>query len=54
MLYKALVSFSGVVSMTMGEVKNIENEAIAKDLLKARYIVKVEDQEKFPSKKKTK
>ena len=38
MLYKALVSFSGTISMAMGEVREITDEPIADDLLKAHYI----------------
>lgn len=38
MEYKALVSFSGLISMAMGEVREITDEKIVKDLLKARYI----------------
>ena len=43
MLYKALVSFSGVVSMAMGEIKEIEDESIANDLLNVGYIEKIKD-----------
>ena len=39
---KALVSFAGLVSMTMGEVREISDKSIVKDLLKAGYIEKVE------------
>ena len=38
MLYKALVSFSGVVSMGAGEVGEIPNPAVAADLLKCGYV----------------
>lgn len=38
MQYKALVSFSGTISMAMGEVKEITNQEIVNDLLKAGYI----------------
>lgn len=38
MKYKALVSFSGVISMAEGEVREIEDPAIVNDLLKAGYI----------------
>ena len=43
MLYKAKVSFSGLVSMYKGETKELTDEEIIKDLLKAKYIEKVED-----------
>jgi len=38
MKIKALVSFSGVISMTKGETANIENEELTADLLQAGYI----------------
>lgn len=38
MQYKALVSFSGTISMAMGEVQEITNQEIVNDLLKACYI----------------
>lgn len=38
MIYRALVSFSGLVSMAMGETREITDKSIAKDLLKAGYI----------------
>ena len=39
-MYKAKVSFSGIVSMAAGEVKELTPE-IAKDLLKAGYVEEV-------------
>lgn len=39
MKYKALVSFSGTVSMSKDEIKEIKDEAIIKDLLRAGYIM---------------
>ena len=41
-MYKALKSFSGVVSMSLGEIKEIGDENIANDLLKAGYVEKVQ------------
>ena len=38
-MYKALVSFAGKISMVKGEVRNINDPVIVKDLLKAGYIV---------------
>lgn len=38
MQYKALISFSGLISMSMGEVREITDQEIVKDLLKAGYI----------------
>ena len=42
MKYKALVGFSGQVSMSKGEVKEIKDKYIVDDLLKAGYIEAVE------------
>lgn len=42
MLYKALVSFSGLISMSGGEVKEITDSTIFDDLLKAGYIIPIE------------
>lgn len=39
MLYKATVSFSGMISMTGGEVREISDSSLVKDLLKAGYII---------------
>lgn len=38
MRYKALRSFSGVISMLEGEVKEISDLSIAKELLECNYI----------------
>lgn len=51
MMYKALVSFSGVVSMQKGEVRTISDLSIAESLLKVKYIEEVKSPEK---EKKTK
>ena len=45
-MYKARVNFSGVVSMNVGDVRNIEDVNIAKDLLKAGYIEEVKPAKK--------
>ena len=42
MQYKAIVSFSGKVSMAMGQVRDISDESLAKDLLRAGYIIPLE------------
>jgi hypothetical protein len=42
MKYKALVGFSGLVSMKKGEVKEIKDKHIVDDLLKAGYIEPIE------------
>lgn len=52
MMYKAKVSFSGVVSMHVGEVKDISDVNIAKDLLKAGYIEEVKPAEKAKPREK--
>ena len=54
MLYKALVSFSGLISMAMDEVREISDQSIVDDLLKAKYIEPVEAEEKPKAKKETK
>ena len=46
MLYKALVSFSGSVSMVTGEIRDIPESPVTEDLLKARYIEPVKEKEK--------
>lgn len=46
MKVRALVSFSGVVSMRKGEEREIYNQAIINDLLQAKYIEALEKPEK--------
>lgn len=43
MLYKALVSFTGLISMSEGESREISDSSLANDLLKAGYIEMVKD-----------
>ena len=43
MKVKALTSFSGVESMAMGEIKEILDESIVKDLLRAGYVEEVKE-----------
>lgn len=38
MLLKALVSFGGKISMYAGEVREVEDDAIVQDLLRAGYV----------------
>lgn len=45
-MYKALISFSGLISMTKGQVREIKDKAIIKDLLKAGYIEEVKSTKK--------
>lgn len=56
MLYKATVSFSGVVSMAMGDIREIEDASLVDDLMKANYIIPFEADKKAekPKKKTTK
>ena len=42
MRYKALVSFSGKISMAKGQVKEISDSALVDDLAKAGYIISFE------------
>lgn len=42
MLYKATVSFSGLISMAKGKVGEISDPALVDDLLKAGYIIPYE------------
>ena len=53
MKYKARVDFGGIISMSVGEVAEIADEAIAKDLLKAGYIETVKPAEKGTTKATT-
>lgn len=53
MLYRALISFSGVVSMAMDEIREINDESIAKDLLRAGYIEPAEPVKEEKKKKAT-
>lgn len=43
MMYKALVSFTGLISMGKGDVREISDISIANDLLKAKYIEEVKE-----------
>ena len=40
-MYRAVVGFTGLLTMKKGEVKEIKDKALVKDLLKAGYIVEV-------------
>ena len=40
MKYEAIECFSGVISMRKGEVREIPNEALAQELMEAKYIKK--------------
>lgn len=43
MKYKAVVSFSGSISMAEGDIAEIADKAISADLLKAGFIVAIEE-----------
>lgn len=45
-MYKALKSFSGLVNMTKGEIKDLKDKNIIKDLLNAGYIEEVKEETK--------
>ena len=53
-MYKALVTFIGLVSAYKGQTINLENQEIAKDLLEAGYIEPVADKPKKETTKKAK
>jgi hypothetical protein len=53
MLYKAKVDFSGIISMSLGDVSEIADASIAKDLLKAGYIEEIKPAEKGETAKAT-
>lgn len=40
-MYKALKTFTGQVKMKKGEVRDLKDKAVAKDLLRAGYIEEV-------------
>ena len=50
MAYRALRSFSGILSMVKGEVRDIANEAVAKDLLRSGYVEDLGSTEKKTAK----
>ena len=53
MLYKATVSFSGIISMTGGEVREISDPSLIADLTKAGYIIPFEATTKKKDETKT-
>ena len=54
MKYKALTSFSGVISMSKNEVRELKDESLIKDLTKAGYIMPLIEIKKGKPVKKTK
>ena len=43
MLIKALKSFAGTISMYAGEIREIADDEIVKDLLKAGYVEEIKE-----------
>ena len=52
-MYRALTSFSGIISMAQGEVREISDSALVKDLLDAGYIKKADKTAEKPKAKKS-
>lgn len=50
MRYKALVNFVGLISMSKGEVKAINDKELVADLVNAKYIEPIEKPKKTSSK----
>lgn len=46
MAYKANLSFSGKISMVKGEVREIIDEEVAKDLVRAGYVTDLSEKQK--------
>lgn len=38
---KALTSFSGIISMCVGETRHVDDDAVVADLLKAGYVAEI-------------
>ena len=49
-MFKALKSFSGKISMVEGEIKEILDKEVAKDLLNAKYVEEVKAAKKAAKK----
>ena len=45
-MYKATKSFSGIISMKKGDVREIKDEEVAKDLIRAGYVIELADESK--------
>ena len=52
-MYKALVSFSGNISMSKGQIKEIKDKELIKDLIKANYIEEVPQEKEIKKNKKS-
>lgn len=53
MKVKAIKSFVGVVSMNVGEIKDIQSDEVVNDLVKAGYVEAVDDKPEAKPKAKT-
>ena len=53
-MYRALTSFSGIISMAVGEIREISDPSIVKDLINAGYIMKLEPEEPKPKTRRKK
>lgn len=54
MLVKALKSFAGTVSMYAGEIREIVDDEIAKDLLKAGHVEEIKEAKAVKTEKTSK
>lgn len=45
-MYKATKSFSGIISMKKGDVREIKDDEVAKDLIRAGYVIELADESK--------
>ena len=45
-MYRALINFSGSISMVEGEVRDITDPATIKDLVRAGYIEEIKEEKK--------
>lgn len=45
-MYKATKSFSGIISMKKNDVREIKDEEVAKDLIRAGYVIELADESK--------
>lgn len=54
MKVKAIKSFVGVVSMSVGDIKDIQSDEVVNDLVKAGYVEAVDDKPKAKTESKPK
>lgn len=54
MKYRAVVSFSGTISMAEGDITEIADKAVSEDLLSAGYIEAIEEQKHESKRAKSK